>query len=90
MTIKSLSGTTSRCNESATPIRALLAPVTAPPPAPSTVPTPALRENTAEANRDAEARSKLKDDETKRLAELELIRTREDETKRFNAESGAN
>jgi len=89
MTIKSLSGTTSRCNEPATPIRASLVPVTSPAPAAPIVSAPWLKENTAEANRDVEARNKSKDDETKKLAEIEVIRTREEEAKRFNAESEA-
>lgn len=90
MSIKSLSGTSTRCSESATPIRALLVPVTASPPAASTLSAPSARENIAEKNTDAEAKSKLKDDETKRLAELEVIRTRENETKRLNAQGEEN
>ena len=83
MTIKSLSGTSSRCTNPAMPIRALLVPVTAPPPTPSTASTTSSQENTAEANRDAEAKSKLKDDEKKRIAaDIEAARVLEEETKR--------
>jgi len=52
MTIKSLSGTSTRCANAAMPIRALLVPVTANPSTPSTVSTPSLQENTTEGKLD--------------------------------------